>query len=119
MTKAELLFAQKLSAEGKTVEKIAESTVKGVKSGDFFVNGIRAELKSLGEKATAGTLKNRIAEGVGQGEGTVLIDARRATAITLADAQHAAARVFGADSRLKVVRIAGKDFDITIARQAR
>lgn len=116
MTKSELSMATYLATEGQNVEKLAVSTVQGVRTADFLVNGVRMELKTVGETATANTLKNAIASGVGQGEGNVLIDARSAR-ITLADAQKAAARVFGADSRLLVVRIVGLGFDVTIARQ--
>ena len=52
--------------------------------------------------------KSRLAE-------ELLWDAAR---ITVAEAQRAAARVFGADSRLQVVRVVGRDFDVTIARQS-
>jgi hypothetical protein len=117
MSKAELSMAQKLAAEGKNVEKLGESSLRGVKSADFLVDGVKVELKTLGSSATAATLKNDIAKAVGQGGGNVLIDARSA-AVSLADAQKAAARVFGADPRLQVVRIVGKGFDATIARQA-
>lgn len=118
MSKEELSMAEYLAARGTNVEKLVESTVSGVKSADFALNGVKAELKTLGETATGSTLKNRIAEGVGQGGGNVLVDARNATRVTLAAAQQAAARVFGADKRLQVVRIVGKDFDVTIARQS-
>ncbi len=113
-SKAELSIAQKLASEGKNV-KILTPTGIG-KTADFLVNGIKFELKTLGAKATANTLKNDIASAVGQGGGNVLIDARNA-AVTLADAQKAAARVFGADPRLKVVRIVGRDFDVTVPRK--
>ena len=114
-TKAELSIAQKLASEGKKVEILTPSNV--ARTADFLVNGVKVELKTLTEKATAGTLKNALAHAVGQGQGNVLIDAR-STGVALGEAQKAAARVFGADSRLQVVRIIGKDFDTTIARQA-
>jgi RHS repeat-associated protein len=113
-SKAELSIAQKLAGEGKNVEILAATGVG--KTADFVVNGVKLELKTLGEAATGSTLKNRIAEGVGQGGGNVLVDARNAAKVTLADAQRAAARVFGADKRLQVVRVIGTDFDVTIAR---
>lgn len=43
----------------------------------------------------------------------MLIDARTATAITQAEAEKAAARMFGADSRLNVVRIADNERNTT------
>jgi RHS repeat-associated protein len=114
-SKTELSIAQKLASEGKNVEILAPSGIG--KTADFLVNGFKAELKTLGEAATAGTVKNRLAEAVGQGGGNVIIDARNAAGVTLEGAQKAAARVFGADSRLRVVRIIGKGFDITITRK--
>src|SRR5439155_14380879 len=72
MSRAESSMAEFLAAEGKNVEKLAESTVRGVKTADFLVNGVKAELKTLGQSATGGTLKSRIADAVGQGEGNVL-----------------------------------------------
>src|SRR6202008_492019 len=97
MTKAELSMATYLAAEGQNVEKLAVSTVQGVRTADFLVNGVTMELKSLGGAATAKALKKDIAHAAGQ---------------------RAAPRVFGADSRLQVVRIVGQDFDVTIVRQA-
>jgi RHS repeat-associated protein len=118
MTQSELSMAEYLASNGQNVEKLAVSTVPGVRTVDFAVNGIGCELKTLGTEASTNTLKNGIARAVGQGRGNVLIDARDATRITADDAQHAAARVFRADNRLKVVRVVGKDFDVTIARQS-
>jgi RHS repeat-associated protein len=118
MTQAELSMAGYLAANGQNVEKLAVSTVQGVRTADFAVNGIAVELKTIGAQGGANTLKNAIASAVGQGRGNVLIDARDAVRITVAEAQQAAARVFGADSRLQVVRVVGKDFDVTIARQS-
>ena len=118
MTQAEFSMAEYLAANGQNVEKLAVSTVQGVRSADFLVNGVKCELKTLGAQAGTNTLKNDIASAVGQGAGNVLIDARDAARISAAEAQRAAARVFGADPRLQVVRVVGKDFDVTIARQA-
>ena len=64
-----------------------------VRTADFLVNGVKVELKTLGEKATAATLKNDIARAVGQGGGNVLIDARSAAAVHLADTEDSGARV--------------------------
>jgi hypothetical protein len=64
--------------------------------------------------ATAGTVKNAIGRALGQ-SGNVLIDAT-GVKLTAAEAEKGAARVFGADSRLQVVRIVGKDFDVIMTR---
>jgi RHS repeat-associated protein len=115
-SRAELSIAQKLAAEGKNVEVLA---AKGVgRTADFVVNGIKTELKTLegvGGAATSGTVKNAIGRALGQ-SGNVIIDAS-AVKLTSGEAQKGAARAFGADSRLQTVRIIGKGFDITIARQ--
>jgi RHS repeat-associated protein len=114
-SKAELSIAKKLAAEGKNVEVLATGAAR---SADFAVNGIKAELKTLegvGGVATSGTVKSAIGRALGQ-SGNVIIDAS-GVKLTSAEAQRGAARAFGADSRLKVVRIIGKDYDFTIARQ--
>lgn len=115
-SKAELSVAQKLAAEGKNVEVLA---AKGAgRTADFVVDGIKTELKTLegvGGAATSGTVKNAIGRALGQ-SGNVIIDAS-SVKLTSAQAQQGAARAFGADSRLQTVRIIGKEFDITIARQ--
>src|SRR2546430_17353297 len=87
MSKEELSMAEYLAARGTNVEKLAESTVPGIRSADFALNGVKAELKTLGTQAEAKTLKNDIGSAVGQGRGNVLIDARGAARITAADAQ--------------------------------
>lgn len=67
MTKAELSMAGYLAANGQNVEKLAVSTVQGVRTADFAVNGIAVELKTIGAQGGANTLKNAIAHAVGQG----------------------------------------------------
>jgi hypothetical protein len=47
--------------------------------------------------------------------GNAVIEAR-GVKLTAEAAQKGAARAFGADKRLQVVRIIGKDYDFTIAR---
>ena len=82
------------------------------------INGTRAELKILegvNGVATSGTVKNAIGRALGQ-SGNVIIDAS-GVKLTAEAAKQGAARAFGADKRLKVVRIMGRDYDFTIARQ--
>lgn len=114
-SKAELTIAQKLAAEGKNVEVLAATGVG--RTADFLVNGIKTELKTLegvNGVATSGTVKSAIGRALGQ-SGNVIVDAS-SVKLTAAEAQRGAARAFGADQRLQVVRIIGKDFDFTIAR---
>jgi RHS repeat-associated protein len=114
-SKAELSIAQKLAGEGKNVEIVAAQGVS--RTADFVVNGIKTELKTLqgvSGVATSGTVKSAIGRGLGQ-SGNVIVDARGVT-LTAEAAQKGAARAFGADKRLQVVRIIGKDYDFTIAR---
>ena len=59
-------------------------------------------------------MKNAIGRGLGQ-SGNVIVDAR-GVKLTAEAAQKGAARAFGADKRLQVVRIIGKDYDFTVAR---
>ncbi len=65
-----------LLARGKNVEIIPRSNVQNVKSSDFYVDGIKTELKTLN-----GTSKNtpvtRIQDGFAQGASTVILDARK------------------------------------------
>lgn len=62
-----------------------------------------------------GNVKNALAKAPGQ-SGNVILDAREAN-VTLKQAIKGVQRAFGADARLKVVRVIGKDFDVTIPRQ--
>ncbi|MCA1600077.1 MAG: hypothetical protein LC776_00045, partial [Acidobacteria bacterium] len=114
-SKGELSIARKLVAEGKNVDVLATGASR---TADFAVNGIKTELKILegvSGVATSGTVKNAIGRGLGQ-SGNVIIDAS-GVKLSAEAAQQGAARAFGADKRLQVVRIIGKDYDFTIARQ--
>jgi RHS repeat-associated protein len=114
-SKAEWSIARKLAAEGRDVEIVAAQGAG--RTADFVVNGVKTELKTLegvGGVATSGTVKNAIGRGLGQ-SGNVIVDAR-GVKLTAEAAQNGAARAFGADKRLQVVRIIGKDYDFTIAR---
>jgi Contact-dependent growth inhibition CdiA C-terminal domain len=95
----------------------ASKGIQGVRTADVAINGIRVEAKILegvSGVATSGTVKNAIGRALGQ-SGNVLVDAS-GVKLTLQEAQRGAVRVFNADSRLKVVRIIGQDFDITLRR---
>jgi hypothetical protein len=114
-SRGELSIARKLVAEGKNVEVLATGASR---TADFAVNGVKTELKILeGVKrvATSGTVKNAIGRALGQ-SGNVILDASGVN-LTAEAAKQGAARAFGADKRLKAVRIIGRDYDFTIARQ--
>ncbi len=115
-SKAEMSIIRKLLGEGKNVQVLAPTGVG--RTADIAINGIKAELKTLegvNGVATSGTVKNAIGRALGQ-SGNVIINASNVK-LSAAEAQKGAARAFSADSRLKVVRIYGKDFDYTITRQ--
>ena len=122
-SKTELSLFQRLASEGKNVEVLATAASKGlqgVRTADIAINGVKVEAKILegvGGVATSGTVKNAIGRALGQ-SGNVLIDAS-GVKLTLQEAQRGAVRVFNADTRLKVVRIIGEDFDITLRRGPR
>jgi hypothetical protein len=66
-----------LIQEGKTVEKIPESTKQGEKTPDFKVDGTKTELKSL-DNPNVNTAVGRIKDGFKQNAETVIIDGRSA-----------------------------------------
>jgi len=104
-----------LVREGRTVEALAEGTVR---TADFAVDGIATELKTvsrLSGKDLSTSLARRILEGAGQAS-HIFIDGRRQAGLTEEIARRAAARAFGADARIEAVRLLGDGFDITIPR---
>jgi RHS repeat-associated protein len=119
-SKTELSLFQRLASEGKNVEVLATAAskgIQGVRTADIAINGVKVEAKILegvSGVATSGTVKNAIGRALGQ-SGNVLVDAS-GVKLTLQEAQRGAVRVFNADSRLKVVRIIGERFDITLRR---
>jgi len=113
-TKAELSIARKLAAEGKNVEIVAATGVG--RTADFLVSGIKTELKTLKDLGpdASKTVMNAIGRAKGQ-SGTILIDAQNVN-LTVDQARRGVTRAFGAYEKAKVVRVIGKDFDITIPR---
>jgi RHS repeat-associated protein len=82
-----------LVAQGKKVEIIPKSTEQGVKTPDFYVDGVRTELKTLtGTSLNTGV--TRIQEGFKQGASTVIIDARQ-NGMTIENAQSVLNRAAG------------------------
>lgn len=74
---AERRVANDLIAEGKTVERIPESTKHGEKTPDFKVDGVLTELKSL-QNPNVNTGVGRIKDGFKQLAEKVIIDGREA-----------------------------------------
>lgn len=78
---------------GYDVEIIPRSNSQGVKTPDFYVNGVKTELKTLNGNSL-NTPLTRIQEGFGQGAETVIIDARK-TGMTLEEAEQVIKRALG------------------------
>jgi hypothetical protein len=74
LTQSERLMVGELLNQGKNVEIIERSTVQGVKTADWLVDGVTTEFKTL-ESAGTNTLKNAIQRAAKQGQ-QILIDAR-------------------------------------------
>ena len=112
----EAAIANKLVAEGHTVEALPESNVR---TADFLVDGARTELKSISNITSAdpsGALARRILEGAGQAP-NIIVDLRQQSGMTLELAQRAVRRAYGADGgRLENVRLIGPDFDVNVPR---
>ena len=78
---------------GKDVEIIPRSSEQYIKTPDFYVDGVKTELKTL-NGASLNTPVKRIAEGFEQGASTVIIDGRK-TGITMQDAETVVNRAQG------------------------
>ena len=78
---------------GNDVEIIPRSNKQNVQTPDFYVNGVKTELKTL-KGSSLNTPVTRIQEGFGQGAETVIIDARK-TGMTLEQADNVMKRVLG------------------------
>lgn len=77
LTPAEKKVVHDLLGQGKTVERIPESTIPNEKTPDFKVDGVKTELKSL-ENSNINTGITRIKKGFKQGAEVVIIDGRQA-----------------------------------------
>ena len=117
LSAAEREIAERLVAEGRTVEALAESTSR---TADYVVDGVRTELKSISNISSpdpSGALARRILDGAGQAA-HIIADVRRQAGMTLDLAQRATRRAFGADraARIQSVRLIGSGFDVTVPR---
>ena len=88
LTPDERKVVDDLVSQGKRVEIIPRSD--NSKTPDFYVDGIKTELKTLNGNSM-NTLVKRIGEGFNQGASVVIIDARK-TGITISDAEQIIAR---------------------------
>ncbi|TLD39877.1 MAG: hypothetical protein JETT_3854 [Candidatus Jettenia ecosi] len=116
----EMVIAQMLVNEGRTVRALAASSRQGVRTADFIVDGVRTELKSISNLTSrdiSGALGRRILEGAGQAP-HVIADVRQQAGMTWDLAQRAIRRAFGADTarRIQQIRIIGRNFDTTVPR---
>ena len=93
LTADERKVVEGLLASGKNVEIIPRSSVQGIKTPDFFVDGVKTELKTL-NGTSLNTPVKRITEGFNQGASSVIIDGRKAE-ITMQDAENVVDRVIG------------------------
>ena len=91
LTPDERKVVDDLVSQGKRVEIIPRSD--NSKTPDFYVDGIKTELKTLNGNSM-NTLVKRIGEGFNQGASVVIIDARK-TGITISDAEQIIARALG------------------------
>ena len=113
-------LARLLVGEGKVVEVVAESTVQGVRTADFAVNGLKTELKTISNVTSndvSGAVSRRALDGAGQAP-HIILDARNQANLTQELAERAARRAYGADKaqRIQEIRIIGESFDITVPR---
>lgn len=72
---AESRIADALSAEGRSVTAVTESTVDGVRTADAVVDGVPTEFKSLAAGAAPNGVKNALNSAKGQA-GDAVLDAR-------------------------------------------
>jgi hypothetical protein len=90
---AERLVVRELSVKGKNVEIIPKDPKSIDKTPDFFVNGVKTELKTL-YNANTTTGAGRVQQGFKQGAETVIIDAR-SSGLTAQQAQEIINRAAG------------------------
>ncbi len=93
LTSDEKKVVEDLVNQGNNVEIIPRSEEQGQKTPDFYVNGVKTELKTL-HGTSLNTPVTRINNGFKQGASVVIIDARN-TNITASDAELILARARG------------------------
>jgi hypothetical protein len=75
LTSNERTVVNELLNQGKNVEIIPRSNLSGVKTPDFYINGVKTELKTL-TGTSLNTPVTRIQDAFKQGAESVIIDAR-------------------------------------------
>lgn len=93
LTSEERAVINELLDAGNDVEIIPRSNIPNSKTPDFYVNGVKTELKTL-FGSSLNTPVTRIQEGFAQGAENVIIDARK-TGMTLEEATKVIERVLG------------------------
>ena len=93
LTADERSMIDELLRLGKNVEIIPRSDFQGEKTPDYFIDGVKTELKTL-NGTSLNTPVKRIYEGFRQGASTVIIDARK-TGLTLEQAEVIISRAKG------------------------
>jgi RHS repeat-associated protein len=111
---SEVKWFGKLLDEGKNVTLLAER--EGQKTGDFLINGITTELKTIsGVKNDAGKIaqavSDRIKDASKQANG-IIIDVSDQAGATLDVVKHGLKKYWGQGSK-DVIRVVGKGFDET------
>jgi hypothetical protein len=98
---AERSFVNEQLSAGRRVELIPTATGR---TGDFVIDGVRYELKTVSNivntapDRSSGSISSTIMSGRGQAP-NIIVDARNQSGMTIAIAERAARRAFGADSR--------------------
>jgi hypothetical protein len=93
LTQAERIVINDLLGAGKNVQIIPRSNVQNAKTPDFFVDGIKTELKTL-YGTSLNTPVTRIQDGFKQGASAVILDGR-SSGLTAEQAQAAIIRANG------------------------
>jgi len=117
-TNAEKSMAQKLLSEGKTVEVLAESTEKGVRTADYLINGIKTELKTISaiKKTDIDHLSNSISQTLKRSKGqasSVILDVSGQEGATREAMEKGLKRYWGQNSSIQDVRVVGNGYDQT------
>lgn len=122
LTDAEKEFVERQLAAGNDVETIPATNEQ--RSADFFINGVRTELKTVSlivdtsPDGLSGAISSRIMDARGQSS-VIYIDARAQSGMTKDVAERAIKRAFGADGRGRISRVTIETLDGTVVRSRR
>ena len=104
MEPQEHTIAQKLVSYGNNIKAIERS---GEKTPDFYLNGVKTELKTLSSAAStdlSSSVRNTIREGRSQ-SGNILVDGTDQIGLTLEIARRGIGRAYGADPSGRISRV--------------